>query len=72
MCRDREFPVMLDSSVLIEHFAAATAALFSRAAGRRRYGREPAKWQPGRMVADRRSGATVARVERKQNPGTTW
>jgi hypothetical protein len=51
MCRDREFPVMLDSSVLIEHFAAATAALFSRAAGRRRYGREPGKWQPGRMVA---------------------
>jgi hypothetical protein len=41
---------MLGSSVLIEHFAAATAALFSRAAGRRRYGREPGKWQPGRMV----------------------
>jgi hypothetical protein len=67
MCRGREFPVMLDSSVLIEHFAAATAALFSRAAGRRRYGREPGKWQPGRMVADQESRGPVERNGR--SPG---
>jgi hypothetical protein len=30
---------------LIEHFAAATAALISRATGGRRYGRATDKWQ---------------------------
>src|SRR5438067_9133043 len=36
---------LLETSVLIEHFAAATAALVSRAAGGRGYGRGARRWQ---------------------------
>jgi len=43
--RSARTPDLLGLSMPIERFAAATAALFGRAAGGRGYGRRPQPWQ---------------------------